>query len=196
MSIEEMRPVQWKVVSPILVARTPLLGQHCKTEKGLLNSNQDRPVYFSRGEAVALCGKMNCRLPKEHEWEYFYRAGNQSLFPFGDELPADYVLDGWLSADFSDLATQRRNEFGLYGLFDPEWCDDVFTVSLAPGAEPLDGSHVIRGGAACFWPWQDEEWVWCMSAMRSPSSALEDGRACVRLVRDVDPEMLEQIASA
>jgi len=48
-----------------------------------------------------------------------------------------------------------------------------------------EGSSVVRGGGSQFWPWQDEEWIWCASAMRMPSSGLFDGRCGFRLAHDL-----------
>jgi formylglycine-generating enzyme len=179
-NLQEMRPVKRYEVGPMLVSTTPVLNNYASPSGG---EYRNHPAYFRRGEAEKIATALNCRLPFEFEREYFCRAGTQTLFPFGDQLPADEELEKWLSSDFSSLDRLRCNGFGLYGVFNPEWCQEKFAVSLEEGAELLDGSYAIRGGGAYFWPWQDQEWVWCMSAMRSPSSGLEDGEACVRLVR-------------
>lgn len=181
MNVEEMRPVRVRVVRPLLVSATPLLWRQIdrSVDPG------DTPIYCRHQKAEELARGLGARLPREYEWEYFCRAGTKTLFPFGDQLPEEEELAAWMSPDFSSLSRLRPNRFGLYGIFSPEWCSDVFTVDLKEGAASLDGSYVVRGGGAYFWPWQDQEWVWCISAMRSPSSGLEDGEACVRLVRDV-----------
>ncbi len=182
LNVDEMRPIQRRVVGPMLVSVSPILNRQCFDEPGDFDSY---PAYLKRDAALELAEKFGCRLPKESEWEYLYRAGTRTLFPFGNSLPSDDELEGWLSSNFESLARLRCNGFGLYGMTNPEWCQEQFTVSLADDATLLDGSYVIRGGGAYFWPWQDEEWVWCISAMRSPSSGLEAGEACLRLVRDV-----------
>jgi hypothetical protein len=181
LTAEEMRPVRTRVIKPLLVSLTPLL----KSQLGLPTERDSSPVYCRREEAEELTQRLGCRLPQEVEWEYFCRAGTKTLFPFGDQLPRENELAAWLSSDFSTLSRLRPNRFGLFGIFSPEWCSDVFTVDLQEEALPLDGSFVVRGGGAYFWPWQDQEWVWCVSAMRSPSSGLEENEACVRLVRDI-----------
>ncbi len=181
-NVDEMRPLRSRRTSAMLVATTPVLNRHMEaTHDG---DERDRPAWFPRGEAEAFATRHGLRLPKEHEWEHCCRAGTPTLFPFGDTLPDDEVLARWLSSDFSPDRRPFANALGLCGLFEPQWCDDAFKIDLRDDAPLLDGSHAVRGGGAYFWPWQDNEWVWCMSAMRSPASALEDGRACLRLVLD------------
>jgi hypothetical protein len=195
LTVEEMRPVRRRVVYSMLVSVTPALDFQCFGDKGELLTN---PTYLSREAAEKFASEIGCRLPGEAEWEYMYRAGTQTLFPFGDSIPSEDELEEWLSSDFASVKAYfesrptfepapnlRCNAFGLYGMTNPEWCLNRFTTSLAPNAPQLDGSYVIRGGGAYFWPWQDQEWVWCVSAMRSPSSGLEDGLACLRLVLNV-----------
>jgi formylglycine-generating enzyme required for sulfatase activity len=182
LNLEEMRPVQRRVVGPLLVSLTPVLNKQIHNDA---QEYRDYPAFLNHENARQFAERLGCRLPKEAEWEYLCRAGTSTLFPFGDQLPPDDELEKWLSSDFESLERLRCNSFGLYGMSNPEWCQDKFTVSLAEGASLFDGSYVVRGGGAYFWPWQDEEWVWCASAMRSPSSALEDDEACLRLVRDI-----------
>ncbi len=195
LNVEEMRPVRRRIVQPMLVSVAPVLNFQCFDDKGEFSTS---PAYLSREEAERFASEIGCRLPGEAEWEYMYRAGTQTLFPFGDSVPSEDVLEGWLSPDFASLMRYfesrpkfdpapnlQCNAFGLYGMTNPEWCLNRFTTNLAPNAPQLDGSYVIRGGGAYFWPWQDDEWVWCVSAMRSPSSGLEDEVACLRLVLNV-----------
>jgi formylglycine-generating enzyme required for sulfatase activity len=91
-----------------------------------------------------------------------------------------------LTFDFS-AGNGKANAFGLHGLFVGEWCLDFFAMSYEPNASlAADGSaRVVRGGGAFFWPWQDQEWVWCMSAMRCPSTDLPEGKSGFRLIRNL-----------
>jgi formylglycine-generating enzyme len=181
-NLEEMRPVRQQTVGPLLVSSTPVLNRQRTRDVGQYRSH---PAFFERSDAEQFAGALGCRLPREFEWEYLCRAGTRTLFTFGDRLLPNDELEKWLLSDFSSMERLRCNGFGLYGIFNPEWCQEKFTVNLEEGAPLLDGSYAVRGGGAYFWPWQDEEWVWCMSAMRMPSSGLENDEACVRLVRDV-----------
>lgn len=182
LNIEEMRPVQRRSVQPLLVSLTPVSNKQTASE---YRDHGGYPAYFDYDAATQFAGSLGCRLPKETEWEYFYRAGTHSLFPFGDLVPSEDILAKWLDSNFESVTQLACNDFGLYGLTNPEWCQEKFTNNLADGASLYDGSYTVRGGGAYFWPWQDDEWIWCVSAMRSPSSALEDGKACLRLVSDV-----------
>jgi formylglycine-generating enzyme required for sulfatase activity len=127
-------------------------------------------------EAVGYAQRYGMTLPTESQWEYACRAGSATLFTFGDRLPDEPELAEWLTFDFS-AGSGRANAFGLYGLFVGEWCTDFFDAQ--------EGVRVVRGGGAYFWPWQDQEWVWCMSAMRIPATDLPEGECGFRLVRNL-----------
>src|SRR6185503_13111701 len=97
----------------------------------------------------------------------------------------DRELARWLCNDFSKPSRVQPNPFGLRGIFTGEWCADEYQASLAPTSRSVKGSYVVRSGGAVFWPWQDEEWVWCMSAMRMASKYLINGTSGLRLVHDL-----------
>jgi formylglycine-generating enzyme required for sulfatase activity len=186
MTPSEMRPVHPVHVPDLLVAEIPLSN---RVVSRLLADFQtvdskfaDFPAFLSRERAVAAAQTIGARLPSEVEWEYFCRAGSQDLFTFGADLPEDSELTLWLSSDLSKVVEYRCNGFGLYCLFNPEWCSDQYRTSYAQDASLVEGSFVVRGGGAYFWPWQDEEWVWCASAMRCPSKDVIDQLCCVRPV--------------
>jgi formylglycine-generating enzyme required for sulfatase activity len=187
LNLEEMRPVRRARVDSLLVARTPVTWA---TAAGVLGrdvpaARREFPAFLARAEAEQVVAALASRLPRETEWEYVCRAGTTSPFVFGDEPPSEAQLERWLGQDFSDLSRLQANPFGLYGMFTGEWCSDAFAWSHAPDAPVEPGSHVVRGGGSYFWPWQDDEWVWCLSAMRMPSKDLVDGTCGLRLVRDL-----------
>lgn len=66
-----------------------------------------------------------------------------------------------------------------------EWCNDKFKWGYNENDVVDYESYTIRGGGSFFWPWKDNEWVWCMSAMRMPSRDLYDGTCGFRLVYDI-----------
>jgi len=186
-NISEMRPERTIQIAPLLIMESPatirlaenLIHFHDTSDKAF-------PAYLTKSEADALAVELQCRLPLESEWESACRAGSRSLFVFGDELPAESELASWFQWDLSAPLHHPANSIGLVGLFFGEWCADQFRVSLADNAPVESDSFVVRGGGAFFWPWQDDEWVWCMSAVRMPSSGLPaDKRCATRLVYDV-----------
>ena len=85
---------------------------------------------------------LNVRLPWEAEWEYACRAGNNSVFNFGDELNLDKVnYNGhWDQLEFTDHAKQETaevksyscNDWGLHEMHGNvwEWCEDVWQHNL------------------------------------------------------------------
>lgn len=191
-NLDEMRPVTNVKVQSFLMSRYPILN--CIANQFFCSDNQEAgndkflysPAYLSREQAEELAEKLGCRLPYEKEWEYACRSETQTLFVFGDSLPEEKELERWLSLDFSETAKLAANSFGLYGMFVGEWCIDKYRLSYDEFAQTEDGSYVIRGGGSLFWPWQEEEWVWCMSAMRMPSKNLIDGTCGLRLVFDLN----------
>lgn len=178
---DEMRPAKLERVSPFLITRTPILNSLKNIE-----SIKDKyfPIYCDYEEAERIAKQMEMRLPHETEWEYCVRAGSDTLFPFGNELLTESELEKWMTHDFHDLHKSKSNELGIYGLFTGEWTCDVFQVDFSSQTDDL-ASKAIRGGGAYFWPWQDQEWVWCMSAMRMPSDDLIDNQCAFRLVYDI-----------
>lgn len=177
----EMRPVKIERVSSFLITRTPILNSLKN-----IGSKKDSyvPLYCNYQEAESIAKRMKMRLPSETEWEYCVRAGGDTLFPFGNELLAENELEKWMTQDFYDLQKSKSNKLGIYGLFTGEWTCDVFQTDYKEQTDGLT-NRVIRGGGAYFWPWQDQEWVWCMSAMRMPSCDLVDNQCAFRLVFDI-----------
>jgi formylglycine-generating enzyme len=187
-NISEMRPVHLVRVPPFLMAERPLLTREISGE---VSSYPDSVAYVPYEDALAYCKKFGMTLSNEAQWEYACRAGSDALFTWGDYLPDDEELAAWLTFDFG-AGYGKANAFGLYGLFVGEWCSDFFkeTYDSSMELKMETGARVVRGGGAYFWPWQDQEWVWCMSAMRAPSTDLPEGKCGFRLVRNI-PEKYE-----
>jgi formylglycine-generating enzyme required for sulfatase activity len=185
-NLEEMRPVHTVAIKPFIMSCTPVLNNVAKQFFDLEDMSGDfYPTYLARTQISTLLSELGLRLPFEQEWEYACRANTKTLFTFGNSLPEDEELSRWLSLDFSDPRKLLSNSFGLYGMFTGEWCQDEYRVTYAPDSPVEKGSFAIKGGGALFWPWQDEEWVWCVSAMRMPSRDLIDGKCGLRLVLDI-----------
>ena len=187
-NLQEMRPVTAVRVDPFLIAERPVLNREAGAAAAS-GSNPDAVAYMPYEQAEKLAARWGFTLPAEAQWEYACRAGTATLFPFGRALPSEEELESWLVFDFTN-GNGRANRFGLYGLFVGEWCRDRFTYSYEPEAN-VHEARVVRGGGAYFWPWQDHEWVWCMSAMRCPSTDLPEGECAVRLVRNFPDVELE-----
>lgn len=179
-NLEEMRPVHEVQVKPFLVGERPVLTR--EAEPGSTRY-RDSAASLTDAEVMAHCAALGMTLPTEVQWEYACRAGTATLFTWGDNLPSEEDLAGWLTFDFA-AANGKANGFGLHGLYVGEWCLDRFAASYAAVEPGDDAPRVVRGGGAFFWPWQDQEWVWCMSAMRLPATDLPDGRCGFRLVRN------------
>lgn len=184
--VSEMRPLTKTSVSEFLVTRTPVLNYFINKYINIsyYPSEDLYAAYVTKDVADALCDKLSLRLPNEDEWEYLVRAGSKNLFTFGSDLPYDLELERWLSFEFSDLSINNCNNFGVYGLYIGDWCSNKYQKTYDLN-EDKSKCFTIRGGGAYFWPWQDNEWIWCMSAMRMPSSDLIDNECGLRLIYDL-----------
>jgi formylglycine-generating enzyme required for sulfatase activity len=96
-------------------------------------------------------GEPACRLPSENEWEYACRAGEATLFPFGDD-PAGLDECAWYRGTAPDgkprpVAGKKPNAWGLCDMLGNawEWCADPYGGESAVEGVDL---RVIRGGAA------------------------------------------------
>jgi formylglycine-generating enzyme len=186
-TLEELRPVVQVKTQPRLVAEVPITNRLAEgVVEHSFNNSDCYPAMLKKAQVDKICEYLGFRLSTEAEWEIACRAGVNSLFVFGDELPDEQVLETWLSWDLSEPTSLPSNRLGLAGLYFGEWCSDRFRNSHADRAAVDETAFVVKGGGAYFWPWQNDEWVWCMSAMRMPSTALpKDGRCAGRLVFDL-----------
>jgi formylglycine-generating enzyme required for sulfatase activity len=185
LNLEEMRPCHRVTVEPMLMMQAPI-NRALAVQMTKIDLSLSRPKFgaggdldwFSlrRDEVDEIQRKTRWLLPSEYQWEYACRAGRQTLFFFGDELPPARELERYVTHHREEAAP---NPAGLYGLFIGEWCRDHFrpTYDTAP-----TNAWVVRGGASAFWPWQGSEWAFCASAMRMPSTDLIDGLAGARFV--------------
>ncbi len=126
----------------------------------------DLPVAFVTWHAAqAFCRWAGGRLPTEAEWEYAARAGADSEFPWGDELPspdrANYSATGGHAP--VPVASYAPNAFGLFDLAGNVWefmideWQDTYShrAERDPVAGAVDdarltaitGRRVIRGGS-------------------------------------------------
>lgn len=178
-NVSEMRPPKSVRLKPFLIAERPVLNSDIGVKE-----YETSAAYVSFDLAQRYATHFHMSLPSEEQWEYACRAGTTSLFTFGNTLPDDAALAKWLTFDFA-AGEIAANGFGLTGLFVGEWCSDFFSDSY--GSENTyyaeNQIRTVRGGGAFFWPWQGEEWVWCMSAMRIPSTDLPNGDCGFRFVR-------------
>jgi formylglycine-generating enzyme required for sulfatase activity len=187
-TIDEMRPVVSVTTKPLLISESPVtnrLANQAINHK-CPDSDSFLPAALRKKEADHIAKAVGCRLLSEAEWETAIRGGEHTLFVFGNILPPERRLKTWMNWDLLQPMSHPANRLGLIGLYFGEWCSDKFKVNYSADATVDDHAYVVRGGGAYFWPWQDEEWVWCMSAMRMPSSALpSDGCCSVRLAYDL-----------
>jgi formylglycine-generating enzyme required for sulfatase activity len=128
-------------------------------------------------DARAVAGALGGRLPTDNEWEYLCRAESRSLLPFEVDQSIDRSsVAPWM--EWSVTTEQPENAFGLRVLYTGEWCD-------SPGVEPVQ-----CGGGAYFWPWQDQEWVWCLPTARAFRHELPEPEASFRVVL-TDPSKVQ-----
>lgn len=181
-TVEEMTPLVHIDVGAFLDAELPLSNAQCRV---LLDDHRDGrdhfPAYLDEDAALAAVRSLGAALPTEAQWECIAKAGGDPLFPFGGALRSESAIEPWMRYDLADPGA-ARTRFGVGGPSFAEWCGDAFTTSHAPGAVRLPDTRTIKSGGAYFWPWQDEEWVWCLCSMRMPSSDLDGGVAVCRPV--------------
>jgi len=203
--LDNWRPSHAVRVRPFLMGQIPLtealvakLAGQCGLDVVAEDLGPDTAGRLSHDDCSTLAEACGFVLPSEAQWEYAFRAGTTTLFPFGDTLPNDGgwpnpTLDALLTTDFGDpMACQAAaNPCGLSGMYVGEWCADTYQpgYALATGDDRaiLGGeAHVYRSGSAWFWPWQGVgEWVGCISAARWGATAADDYLTCFRFVQSL-----------
>jgi formylglycine-generating enzyme required for sulfatase activity len=113
------------------------------------------PFYRIDGSEVNALGSDGYRLPAEAEWEYAYRAGTTTLYPFGDDPGAlgEFAWHDRNSKKKTHAVGQKKpNAWGLHDMIGNvwEWCADWYAAAdsyaLMTPAHYLTMYRVIRGG--------------------------------------------------
>lgn len=187
-NVDEMRPARVVRLGCFAISEEPIRASHSAALLSMpLRGPPSHPAFLSRTEAERCAERLSGELPTELHWEAAARGTSSGIFPFGNALPAEPELEKWMTFDLDD-PNRGTNGFGLAGLFFGEWCKERYAMSHDPKAPVIADAFVIKGGGAYFWPWQEDEWVWCLTAMRMPSSDLLDGTAAARVVlNNLDP---------
>src|SRR5262249_11258467 len=136
---ERMRPLTVVEVKGFLITVTPVLTrEYVKTVPMNNYDYPDLPAHVTHEEASSFARQLGCRLPREAEWEYACRATTNTLFVWGNKLLPDKELETWIASEFSEGWERKLscNRFGLYGLFDGEWCEDQFRETYDPSEAP------------------------------------------------------------
>lgn len=170
-------------VPPFFMMRDPLtVDKLPATITPPANEEGEHGAAFLSVESVRdVCRLHALRLPTAAEWEFAVRGGQSSLYPFGNELPSASALQTWMALSFPEDGDAARTLLGFRGVFVGEWCVDDAGGATPGTAGNGNRGYTIKGGAARFWPWQAEEWIFCLSGFRMSPDGLIDGTAGMRL---------------
>lgn len=180
-TLAELSPYYEREVNTFAISEHPILEREFNYIVNKCDVTKETPVFFSRDSAEDFLKKIGARFALETEWEAAVKQGKDILFPFGNSIPNHNELDLWFNFDYQIFKNMKIIN-GLSGLFFGEWCGDLYSSSHNENAEVKKNEYVIKGGGAYFWPWQADEWVWCLCAMRMPSGDLIDGTSVLRPV--------------
>ncbi|OQP47735.1 glycoside hydrolase [Niastella yeongjuensis] len=156
MSATEITNKQYEAFDP---EHKKLRGKH-----GFSLKDDEAVVFVSYEEAVAFCAWLSrregkpYRLPTEAEWEYACRAGTNTDYFTGNELPAEYQKLQHTNRTPVPVSLQvaqtAPNGWGLYDMHGnvEEWCHDWYGAYVAgEQTDPVGGqtgmSRVTRGGS-------------------------------------------------
>ncbi len=107
-------------------------------ERGFSNGDHEAVIFVTWEEAVAFTKWLSqkesktYRLPTEAEWEYVCRAGTNTAYSTGDQLPESYFLnqkDEWYPKPVSlEVAQSDANPWGVYNMHGlvEEFCMDWY----------------------------------------------------------------------
>lgn len=141
-------------LAPFLLAESPLSPEDGARTFGLRWNDQRSahasdvaPLYVLPDELDALL-LAPLRLPSDDEWEAAYRAGTTSTWFWGETQPK------------APPALPHPLGLAMMAFFDELTAD--------PEAPDRPERHLVRGGSARLWPWQEggQEWMWLMSAAK------------------------------
>lgn len=194
-----LKPAEIVKVEPFLMSQLPLLEETvtplvdidwsvCRPDFQPLSGDETGlvPIYLSRQEAELVLEHYQFSFPTEAQWEYAVRGGSENPFWFGTELLPDSELSVIFDTDFREPKAKAANTYGLIGMLVGGWCKDSLQDTRWHGMDS-GPPHVIRGGAAIYWPWQNTgEWQLALSAMRRSSDDLEDGTCSAHVVVPID----------
>ena len=135
-------------------AREVELHQHLiALEPVSMGSSDGALRYADQDEAAAFLGSLGFSLPDEAEIEHLLRIeARDELLPF--PLDCDTQVGPWMS--LQPGASYPETDTGAKRLFVGDLTREV-DANIGP---------IAKAGAAQFWPWQHEEWVWCLPEFR------------------------------
>jgi formylglycine-generating enzyme required for sulfatase activity len=166
-----------------------------------------RPVFnvswYDAQQYVAWLSKLTgktYRLLSEAEWEYVARAGTNTRFYWGDEIPSGHANcktgcgDKFDATPVSvDAFSTDTNKFGLSGIYGNvgDWCEDTWHANYA-GA-PFDGSAWVNSNPRAFRVTRGGSWESDQSALRSAARnevapRSRDSKFGFRIARNLSPQ--------